>query len=49
MVKYINKNVKISGEAKGHSIVVADVAVETKNGYNSVWNWDEIVKEMSHR
>ncbi len=46
-VKYVGKNVKLSGKAKGHSIVVADIAVKNGNRYNSVWNWAKIVEEMS--
>jgi len=45
-VEFLSENVKISGDIKNHSVVVADIAVKTKNGYDSIWNWAEIVESM---
>lgn len=46
-VKYVNQDIRVQGEAKGHAIVVDDLAVKNAGDFQSVWNWSDIVKRMN--
>ncbi|MFH2065058.1 MAG: hypothetical protein ABIK15_07665 [Pseudomonadota bacterium] len=46
-IKYVNKDIRIKGEAKGHSIVVNDLSIKSGSDFQSVWNWSEITKKMN--
>ncbi len=44
---FLHKKVRASGDIKGLSIMVADLSVQKGSGYESVWNWAEIVKRLT--
>jgi hypothetical protein len=46
-IKYVNENVRITGEKKGNVIVVANVDGKKAGNYESVWNWKKKVNAMN--
>jgi hypothetical protein len=46
-VQYVNKDIRVKGEAKGHSIMVNDLSIKSGSDFQSVWNRSEINKKMN--
>jgi len=46
---FVNKKVRASGEIRGFSIMVSDLSVQEGSGYESVWNWAQIVKSLNRK
>lgn len=44
---YLNQSVRITGDKTAHTIIASNVDVKNSGKYESVWNWEKIVKDIN--
>lgn len=45
--KYLNTKVKVTGDLNGNTLLVSNIDAKINGKYQSVWNWEAIVKNIT--